>query len=89
MYAITAGALPAGYTLNPATGTISGTTVQTGLFSFTVRATDSAGCVGSRPYTLTVLLGGAGIPSLDPRALALLAALLAVAGTFVARRFTS
>lgn len=90
VYTITAGALPAGYTLNPGTGTISGITTQTGLFNFTVRATDAGACIGSMPYTLTVRLSDAtSIPSLDPRALALLAALLAVAGSFIVKRFTA
>ena len=89
VYTVASGALPAGLTLNPATGLISGTTVQTGLFSFTIRATDSAGCLGSTSYTLTVLAAGAGIPALDPPTLILLAVMLAVAGLFAVSRFTS
>src|SRR6185312_2159900 len=42
-YAITAGALPAGLTLNPATGAVSGTPTSAGTFNFTVTATDSTG----------------------------------------------
>ncbi|HEY0143021.1 MAG TPA: ice-binding family protein [Thermoanaerobaculia bacterium] len=85
-YTISAGALPIGFAINPVTGVIGGTTTQTGIFNFTVRATDAGGCVGARPYTLTVLQAGAGIPSLDPWSLAMLTVMLAVAGVFVARR---
>jgi hypothetical protein len=56
-FAITAGALPAGVTL-AAGGTLSGTPSAGGSFTFTVRATDSAGGVGpysgTRSYTLTI-----------------------------------
>lgn len=89
VYTVSSGALPAGLTLNPATGLISGTTIQTGLFSFTITATDAAGCLGARSYTLTVLAGGTGIPALDPPTLALLALMLAVAGAFAVSRFTT
>ncbi len=47
-YAITAGALPAGVTLNAATGTLSGTPTASGTFNFAVIATDSS--TGSGPY---------------------------------------
>ena len=89
VFTITSGALPTGFSLNPATGVISGVTAQTGLFNFTIRATATGGCFGSRPYTLTVREGTAGIPALDPPALALMVLLLAAAGVFVAGRFTS
>ncbi|HEV7487911.1 MAG TPA: putative Ig domain-containing protein [Thermoanaerobaculia bacterium] len=48
------GALPAGITLNSATGVLSGTPTVTGSFSITVTATDTNGCSGSSPYTLTI-----------------------------------
>jgi hypothetical protein len=89
VFTITSGALPTGFSLNPATGVISGITAQTGLFNVTIRATATGGCFGSRAYTLTVLQANAGIPALDPAALALLVILLAAAGVFVAGRFTS
>ena len=42
-FAITAGSLPAGLTLNPSTGAITGTPTTAGTFNFTVTATDSTG----------------------------------------------
>lgn len=55
-YAITAGALPAGMSLN-SNGVLSGTPTAGGTFNFTITATDSdtsAPLTGSQAYTLTV-----------------------------------
>jgi DNA-binding beta-propeller fold protein YncE len=46
------GAVPPGLAL-AANGTLSGTATTPGTYTFTVLATDSAGCTGSRSYTLT------------------------------------
>jgi uncharacterized delta-60 repeat protein len=48
----TGSTLPAGLTLNPATGVISGTPTATGNSTFTIQAT-SGTCTGSQTYTLT------------------------------------
>ncbi len=48
------GALPAGITLNPSTGVLSGTPTVTGAFPITVKATDTNGCFGTSSYTLTI-----------------------------------
>ncbi|NLR98027.1 autotransporter outer membrane beta-barrel domain-containing protein, partial [Rhizobium sp. P38BS-XIX] len=58
-YAVSAGALPAGLTLNTSTGEIAGTPTAGGNFNFTITATDSSTGTGapytaSRPYTLTI-----------------------------------
>ncbi|MBW3507905.1 putative Ig domain-containing protein [Janthinobacterium sp. NKUCC06_STL] len=57
-YAISAGALPAGLSLNTATGALTGTPTAGGVFNFTVRATDSSAgsgpYSGARAYSLTV-----------------------------------
>lgn len=53
-YALTAGALPAGLSLNGSTGAITGTPTAGGNFNFTVTATDANSYTGSRAYTLTV-----------------------------------
>lgn len=50
-YQVTGGALPAGISLDRATGAVSGTPTATGVFSFTVTATDSS--TGTGPYRTT------------------------------------
>ncbi|WP_186445098.1 autotransporter domain-containing protein [Mesorhizobium sp. J18] len=52
-FAVTAGELPAGLTLD-SDGTLSGTPSETGDFTFTIEATDDAGFTGERQYTLTI-----------------------------------
>lgn len=52
--AISSGSLPAGVTLDGATGVLSGTPTASGSFTFTVAATDAFGCVGTQEYTLDV-----------------------------------
>ncbi|MEG2804004.1 putative Ig domain-containing protein [Stenotrophomonas sp.] len=70
-YAITAGALPAGLTLS-AGGVLSGTPTASGVFPFTITATDTSAAPGpysaSRPYVLnvgapTLLLTGGPLPN--------------------------
>ncbi|OOG65727.1 hypothetical protein B0E45_26690 [Sinorhizobium sp. A49] len=53
-YAVTAGTLPSGLTLDPATGAISGTTTTAGSYSFTITATDSAVPPNSAAASYTV-----------------------------------
>jgi len=52
-FALSAGTLPSGMTLSPA-GVLSGTPMTTGLFLFTVMATDANHQTGSAPYALTI-----------------------------------
>ena len=52
-FSVTSGSLPPGLTLSPS-GVLSGTPTQTGIFTFTVTATDSCGCTKSQTYTLSV-----------------------------------
>ena len=68
-FALTAGALPAGLTLSTA-GSLSGTPTVSGLFNFTVRATDALGFTGTRVYALTVV--DRPDPSKDPEVRGLL-----------------
>jgi CSLREA domain-containing protein len=53
-FAVSGGVLPAWLNLNASTGELSGMPTQTGSFSFSVTATASNGCTGSRDYTLAV-----------------------------------
>ena len=52
-YAVSAGALPTGLSLNTTSGAITGTPSANGNFSFTVTATDSFGNTGSQAYSVT------------------------------------
>lgn len=89
-YAVSSGALPTGLTLNPTTGAIIGVPVQPGLFTFTIRATDSASCIGARQYTVTIVaVAIAGIPTLGPLTLALMAIMLGIVGVLVVSRLMS
>jgi len=46
--------LPSGLVLNPATGEITGTPMQSGVFDFNVQLVDATGRRVTRPYTITV-----------------------------------
>ncbi|HVT15564.1 MAG TPA: ice-binding family protein [Thermoanaerobaculia bacterium] len=83
-FSVTSGALPPGLSLNGATGAITGTPVQGGIFGFTITATDGASCPGSQDYTLAVSFTS--IPTLSGPAMVMLGALLAFAGLAAARR---
>ena len=53
-FSVSAGTLPAGLTLNASSGVISGTPTTAAASSFTIRATDTLGAIGSRAYTVTI-----------------------------------
>ncbi len=54
-FSILSGRLPAGLTLNSGTGSLEGTTTQTGSFPIVVRASSSSGCTGDGPtYPLVI-----------------------------------
>ncbi|MDZ3832818.1 MAG: putative Ig domain-containing protein [Sphingopyxis sp.] len=55
-YAVTAGTLPTGLTLNASTGEIGGIPTSSGPFSFTVTATDANSFTGSAAYSIAVAL---------------------------------
>jgi uncharacterized protein YhjY with autotransporter beta-barrel domain len=65
-YAVTAGALPVGLSLNGGTGTITGTPTGSGPSSFTIQARDANGNTGSRSYTINV---GTSSLSINPASL--------------------
>lgn len=52
-FSVIAGALPAGVTLNPTTGEISGVPTESGTFNFMAEATNAAGSA-TRAYTLMI-----------------------------------
>ncbi|MEO7062262.1 MAG: Ig domain-containing protein, partial [Dokdonella sp.] len=85
-FAVTSGSLPATLTLS-STGTLSGTPTTLGSYTFTVTATDAAGCPGSQIYTLTMAanVGAVSAPTLSQWALILLAGLLALVGFLTVR----
>jgi len=56
-FAVTSGALPPGLTLNPASGTVSGTPTGNGTFGFTITANDGASNTGSQAYTIMIGTG--------------------------------
>lgn len=53
-YSIAAGSLPPGLALNTTSGVISGTPTTSGLFTFTVGATNTGGKTGTLEITLTI-----------------------------------
>ncbi len=66
-YAVSAGQVPVGLSLNAATGELSGTPTQAGPYNFTVTATDGGGFTGSQAYSGAV---GAPVLSLAPSTVA-------------------
>jgi hypothetical protein len=53
-FSVSAGALPAGLTLDPSTGILFGTPEVSGEFLFAVEVTDAGGCSASAIYELTI-----------------------------------
>lgn len=53
-FLVSGGTLPAGMTLDRATGVLAGTPTEGGVFEIAIAAVDGAGCAGIRIYTLQV-----------------------------------
>ncbi len=87
-FSVLAGTLPNGLALNATTGAITGTPTTAGIFTFTIQATDAGACVGSAPYSITIVTPP-GIPTLNWVGMALLIALIAGAGLFLAGRMSA
>ena len=67
-YSVSSGTLPAGLSINGATGVISGTPTTSGSQTFTVLVTDTNGCAGTINYTVspvcpTITLTPASVPA--------------------------
>ena len=88
-FAVTSGTLPAGLTLNPASGLISGTPTINGVSNFTVTATDPDACSGSRAYQISIGVEAATIPSLGGAGLAALALLLGLVAVVAVTRVSA
>jgi len=56
-WAISSGSLPPGLSLNPSTGVVSGTPTTVGLYTFTVKVTDSFGLSATQALSMTVAVG--------------------------------
>jgi large repetitive protein len=85
-FALVSGSLPPGLALTAA-GSLSGIPTTVGSFTFTVQATDAAGCEAARTYTLTVIVGGTSdIPALDWLGMALMIVILGTVAVFAINR---
>jgi YVTN family beta-propeller protein len=86
-FAVTGGTLPAGLSLNSATGVLSGTPTTPGTSTFTITATNGVGTDATATYTLTAALSTLAATGADARpavdvglAMLLLGAVLLLAG---------
>lgn len=88
-YAVTAGSLPAGVSLNPASGVISGTPTGAGTSNFTVTVTGNDGGTASESYSIVIAAAAtnvAPVPTLSEWGVIALSALLALFGIARTRR---
>jgi uncharacterized repeat protein (TIGR01451 family) len=85
------GSLPRGLSLDALKGAISGTPAAVGTFAFTIAATSTGGCLGTRDYSVTIVpsavpVAAREIPTLSEWAMIALAALIGAAGVAAAGR---
>jgi len=59
-YAVTAGSLPTGTSLNTSTGVISGTPTVAGTYDFTITVTDTNGSTGSTNFEIVIAAPSSG-----------------------------
>ena len=79
-YQVNLGTIPPGMSMNPSTGVLSGTPVQSGAFTFQVVANVNAQVVAGGLFSLTVVPPAQGAP-ISTNALAMLIVGLAAIGT--------
>jgi len=60
------GTLPPGITLNHATGTLTGTPMAAGIFTFSIAAIDANHCFGAQTYALTIGSAAPAISDFNP-----------------------
>jgi hypothetical protein len=82
-FAVSAGSLPPGLSLDSTTGTISGTPTNSGVYDFTITATDRKGCLGARAYTISAV---APVPALSWWGMVMLSVFLAMAADVAMRK---
>jgi len=66
-YSVYSGSLPTGLSLNTSTGAITGTAPNVGsdtTYNFTLRATDNAGNTSDRAFSMVILQGAPGAPTI-------------------------
>jgi len=80
------GTLPAGLTLNPTTGVISGTPTAAGVFSFTITATGATAPPATQVTSITILAPAVAVNTMTALGLALLALVLGLLGFVALRR---
>lgn len=66
VFSVSSGTLPAGLSLNSATGDITGVPLTAGTSIFTITATDVNGCLGFTEYMITIASVGCPIITLSP-----------------------
>ena len=64
-FSVSAGAFPSGITLSSG-GVLAGTPTASGTFNFTAKATDAAGCFGTRAYALLINPPGCNTITVNP-----------------------
>ena len=68
-WSVSAGALPAGLSINQNTGAITGTPTTAGTFNFTVRAQNAAEAYTTRAFTMRINAEGQAVPIDNPHSL--------------------
>lgn len=66
VYGALTGTLPDGLTYDASTGTISGTPIEAGSFSFSIAVTDDDGYTGSNSYTISIAAPAVALTSAAP-----------------------